>query len=836
MVDGLRNKYKHFVLSGYTETERFVRPRQAIRRPQIPMRDRQSHGTALLGQIDRLKAVSETARRHQEEAGLEEGFGLQVEFESFPDIELAFERLARERSGIELLNVRQDPEKEITYATVFVPHGKLAHFENLIRSYLEEKRDRRGRVRDHKDLVNAIRKIRAATLRALWTDDPSVLPLSESEAFWWEVWLPVGTDPFTTVENFRRLAEAQGFRVAEGELRFPERTVLLMYASAGDMTRSMMVLNSIAELRRGKETAEFFDTLPPEEQSEWMDELLGRCRFSRPSAQVPHVCILDTGINNGHPLVAPALASQDLHTVKPAWGKEDSEGHGTKMAGLALTGDLREALSSDETIQIPYRLESAKLLPRDGANVGDPCHHGYIMTEAIARPEITDPNRRRVFGMAVTTRDDRDRGRPSAWSAAVDRLAAGADGNGSAPRLLVVSAGNIHDPNAWMEYANSNSTEGIHDPAQAWNALTVGAYTNLVDISEPDAGELQPIACAGGLSPFSTTSSTWQEHWPLKPDVLFEGGNAAQDALGAVEMASLSLLTCHHLPMERLFTTANGTSAATALATRMAAQLMAAYPDLWPESIRGLIVHSAGWTEAMLRCFLPEEGSPSKRDYANLIRHCGFGVPDLDRAAWSVSNSLTMVVQAHLRPFQRERDKPPKLREMNLHQLPWPLAALESLAETQVEMRVTLSYFIEPNPSRRGYRSRYSYESHGLRFEVKRPHESEADFRARINAAARDEEGTVSGGSDPGWLIGKQGRHKGSFHSDIWCGSAVDLASRGVLAVYPSLGWWKTRPRLQRYDNTARYCLIVSIRAPETEVDLYTEVANQITVPVTVGF
>jgi hypothetical protein len=173
---------------------------------------------------------------------------------------------------------------------------------------------------------------------------------------------------------------------------------------------------------------------------------------------------------------------------------------------------------------------------------------------------------------------------------------------------------------------------------------------------------------------------------------------------------------------------------------------------------------------------------------------------------------------------------------MNLHQLPWPLAALESLAEKQVEMRVTLSYFIEPNPSRRGYRSRYSYESHGLRFEVKRPHESEADFRARINAAARDEEGTVSGGSDPGWLIGKQGRHKGSLHSDIWCGSAVDLASRGVLAVYPSLGWWKTRPRLQRYDNTARYCLIVSIRAPETEVDLYTEVANQITVPVTVGF
>ena len=51
--------------------------------------------------------------------------------------------------------------------------------------------------------------------------------------------------------------------------------------------------------------------------------------------------------------------------------------------------------------------------------------------------------------------------------------------------------------------------------------------------------------------------------------------------------------------------------------------------------------------------------------------------------------------------------------------MPWPLDELEQLGETQVEMRVTLSYFIEPNPSSRGFRSRYRYESHGLRFECK---------------------------------------------------------------------------------------------------------------------
>ena len=316
--------------------------------------------------------------------------------------------------------------------------------------------------------------------------------------------------------------------------------------------------------------------------------------------------------------------------------------------------------------------------------------------------------------------------------------------------------------------------------------------------------------------------------------MLFEGGNAAQDALGAVWLPSLSLLTAHHLPGERLFTTANATSAATALAARMAAQLMAAYPALWPESIRGLIVHSAEWTDAMRRSFLPAR--PSKGDYAHLVRHCGFGVPDLERALWSISNSLTMVEEAQLHPFQREGKNQPTLRDMNLHRLPWPLAELEALGETPVEMRVTLSYFIEPNPSARDFRSRYRYESHGLRFDVKRPSESEDDFRSRINAAARDEEeGTRTSGDDPGWFIGKQNRHKGSLHSDIWQGSAADLASRGTLAVYPALGWWKTRLRLERYDKVARYTLIVSIRAPEIEVDLYTAIANQIAVPVIVG-
>ena len=616
-------------------------------------------------------------------------------------------------------------------------------------------------------------------------------------------------------------------RIATGELVFPERTVLLAFASIDQMQRSMVTLNTIAELRRAKETADFFDSQSSGEQREWLEDLLARTQQTSNSEGVPYICLLDTGVNRGHQLLAPALAANDLHTVEPGWGTDDADGHGTQMAGLSLAGDLTPLLAGNDPVEINHRLESVKLLPQDGATGADPRHHGYLTTEAVARPEITAPFRSRVFGMAITARDNRDRGRPSAWSSTLDSLAADADGYGASPRLLVVSAGNINDNAAWSNYPDSNDTDGVHDPAQAWNALTIGAYTDLVRITEHDASDYAPIAPRGGLSPFSTTSLTWQPVWPLKPDIVLEGGNVARDSRGdTYTISSLSLLTTHHLPANRFFTTANATSAATALASRLAAQIMTVYPGLWPETVRALLVHSAEWTDTMKQSFLP--ANHSKNDYQHLLRRCGFGVPDLNRALWSVSNSLTMVVQESLHPFQRETGKQPTLRDMHLHSLPWPRDVLESLGETEVEMRVTLSYFIEPNPSQRG-RSRYRYESHGLRFDVKRPLESTEDFQSRVNAAARDEEErTHRGDDDPRWLIGKQTRHRGSLHGDIWRGNAAELASRGSIAVYPALGWWKTRPVLERYNQAARYALIVSIRAPESNVDLYTEVANQI--------
>jgi hypothetical protein len=57
---------------------------------------------------------------------------------------------------------------------------------------------------------------------------------------------------------------------------------------------------------------------------------------------------------------------------------------------------------------------------------------------------------------------------------------------------------------------------------------------------------------------------------------------------------------------------------------------------------------------------------------------------------------------------------------------------------------------------------------------------------------------------------------------------SVSLAGRGMLGIYPALGWWKTLVKHQRYDDTVRYSLVVSIKTQQTNVDLYAAVEQVI--------
>jgi hypothetical protein len=268
------------------------------------------------------------------------------------------------------------------------------------------------------------------------------------------------------------------------------------------------------------------------------------------------------------------------------------------------------------------------------------------------------------------------------------------------------------------------------------------------------------------------------------------------------------------------------TSAATAQAARFCAVLSAHHPNFWPETLRALVVHSADWTEAM-RAHFDQAGGRTAR--AQVLRRYGYGVPDLDRALRSASNAVTLIVQDSIRPF---RDG--KMREIHFHDLPWPEEALAALGEAAVRVRVTLSYFIEPNPGRRGWKTKHRYQSHGLRFEVKGPTESLDEFRKRRNQSAldQDENRPDSGADNDGWYLGPRARDRGSIHSDVLSGTAAEIAERGTIAVYPVTGWWKELAKRDRSELGARYALVVSIESDEVDVDLWTPVASRVGVEV----
>jgi hypothetical protein len=263
--------------------------------------------------------------------------------------------------------------------------------------------------------------------------------------------------------------------------------------------------------------------------------------------------------------------------------------------------------------------------------------------------------------------------------------------------------------------------------------------------------------------------------------------------------------------------------------------LLAKYPDLSPEAVRALIVHSADWTPQMLQRFTRPDGSI---DYTNLVRCYGRGVPDLRRLLSSADNSLTLIAESEIQPFFKDPDdRRVKTREMRLHPLPWPTDILNELEDAQVTMKVTLSYFVEPSPGARGWTPRYGYQSHGLRFAVRNPLESEAAFEQRVNKASRDEDYDAPGLSDRGWQFGHGLRSltsTGSIHTDVWRGTAAELAARGFIGVYPTMGWWNKRPQFEGWAKSAHYALVATIAAPEVEVDLYTPVATQIGIPIVV--
>ncbi len=502
------------------------------------------------------------------------------------------------------------------------------------------------------------------------------------------------------------------------------------------------------------------------------------------------------------------------------------------MAGAAIYGDLRPLLEGNGSVEVRHRLESAKLIPD-----GPPNPHyllGDRTMKAINAAEVK-PDRVRTFAMANTTDDDSPHsGAPTSWSTEIDQLAAGVSGIEKQKRLMAISVGNIPMQNGgvnnYLSFCDHQDGE-IFPPAQAWNAIAVGAMTDKNGVGGPTFGAT--FASVGDLSPSSRTAS-WAATWPIKPDIVMEGGNWYNDGNSFYpnSHADLMLTTTSRNYPARSFTEFADTSAATALAANELAILRDAHPNLWPETIRALYVGSARWTDQMWSQ-VPIAGRMKKTALEALFRRYGYGKPDLDRALASASNAVTLIVQDEIRPYENVQTGR-RMNEMRLIELPWPIEVLRELGNTPVTLRIALSTFIAPNPSETARGKKLRYASHGLRFKLKGENENIDEFERRVGRASTEEDARPVEGPDRAeWDFGTNRRDVGSLHIDSLTIKASDLARRGCIAVHPVGGWWKDSKRVDPAECIARYGLVVEIDSPSE--DLYTSIAQKIRPVVPVG-
>jgi hypothetical protein len=624
---------RHISISQSASSEPFTSPRRGDTIVP-PYRKRRPHARSLATGYSQSIAIAQ-ARRDSLPADLLVGEkGVYLEFDVVRDSSDALTGLEDKTHDIELLSVSAKDGDESSIATVFIPDESTRIIRKKIDQYATE--ETKSGAPKHQNLIARINSVRAASIKSIFTDTVASFP-TEDKLTWWEVWIRKNR-----VSVFHALAEQLGIQISSKRVSFPERDILLAEARASQLQAAMYASDALAEVRLAKDRPSFFLRMGNIEQGAWSEEVAQR--IVPPANDSPLVTILDTGIAQGHPLILPVMPSTSLYAYDQAWGVQDSHGHGTAMAGLALYGDLFEILSSNELVEVTHSIESVKILP-PGAGNNQPELYGAITSYAVALPEIDAPERRRVYCLAVTSADKEYHGKPSSWSATIDQLCAAEDLHS---RLIVCAAGNIRGEISRSTYLSQNDTAEIEDPAQSWNAITAGAYTeNTVLIDDRFSG-WTATAPMGDLCPTSRTSVAWDRQWPLKPDVVFEGGNlASQSDTGSASVVDdLSLITTNRSFNLRLFCRFGETSAASALASKLSAEIYSEYPNLRAETVRGLIIHVATWTPAMTARL----GQGRKSDKALMLRRYGYGVPRIQDALRSARNDFTMIIEDIIQP------------------------------------------------------------------------------------------------------------------------------------------------------------------------------------------
>ena len=822
----------HISIDAFRETAAYTFPSRNQERK--PLRgDYAAHAAGLLDQL--AVALGNVPLPVDDPRLIVEGLkrGTIVEIATLPPAEGARTKAVKVPATLEfptqdVVVLRSERNEDRTEsALLFVPDDARTFLQGRITDYGLDPGNRR---RPDVERFEVLENVRAIDSVSIFTGN---VDLAAPDVIWWELWV---RQPIALADRLATAARNTNIDVHEDRLIFPDTTVLYIHGAAATVANfAMRVPGAISEIRRATGTIESFLNHGDLRlgQHDWVEELAQR--VVAPEEDAPVVCTLDTGVAAGHPLIGPGL--RGAWAYDNDWGSDDhgaDGGHGTPLAGLVLYGDLELVMNNIGPVMLTHGTESMKLLPPQGFPATKPPSYGVVTQGAISKVEIERPDALRSYCIATST-PEFPASRPSTWSGALDQIAAGAmPGEDDekvlaferTKRLMVVATGNVSGGMA----VDVLPSQPLEDPSQSWNALTIGGFTRKEEPPAPPP-TFYPAVPANHRSPFSRGSQQLPDDLtPIKPEVLFEAGNMMSDETGFCGWSpSVSLLSTGSDVVADPLVPFWATSAAVGMAGHFVGQLQAALPDLWPETHRALTVDSAHWPEPIRKKFIGRGAhwkTGSKAEKQQYLREFGYGVPNIERAILSARNDATLVAQAEIQPFTYGADgRTGVFNEVHFYNLPWPKTALEQLENEVVTMKVTLSYFIEPNLTGKAATRPDTYRSFGLRFDMKKRTETNARFRSRISAS-QAKDGTETDGETSRWLLGSKAIQAGSLHCDLWRGRAIELAGHDAIANYPVGGWWKSHAGQKRVSDKARYALVISISAPGQSADLYSEITT----------
>jgi len=769
-------------------------PRRKTGYGRTPAKEYQIHGQKLKGQIDRVLSQFSVRRPLR---GINPNLILRIHL----DEKSMVDEETWERCGLILLSIDEN-----NTLVLFSSDQELTEFKRRLDRYHQgppTEEQKSARYSQIFACINEISEVRpidriGRLFRAQGIATPEDIHVETDYIIDVELW-DLGNRPLCVnkINEIRAYIESRGGRVSDEHVG--DGLVLMRVKCKGELVRDLLEIDSIAVI-----------DFPPQ-PTLTVGELLDLTIADFPSIQPPHdeassITVLDSGITSAHPMLAPAIG--EATTVPLALGDvSDGNGHGTMVAGLALYGDVKACIESRSFIP-QLRLFSARVL-NDRCEFDDENLITSQMRNAIQY--FQNNYNCRVFNISLGDRRlSYSGGKVSPWASILDTLARELN------VVIVVSAGNFeynpgqdNSPDSHVQdypHYLLNDEARIIEPATVATVLTVGALAHVATIPPGSASDdvaFRPIAQPGQPSPF--TRSGFGLGDAIKPELCDYGGNFAYD--GRIRMVrnnvrELSVISLNRDYLNRLFTTACGTSFAAPRVAHMAARLFDIFPDASANLIRALLAVSASVPEQSKEILEPiDKDAP--------LKICGYGQPCLEKAQLSDENRVVLYSDSVI-----------ELDNFHIYEIPIP----EDFIQNKGTRNISVVLAFDP-PVRH---SRFDYLGLKMSFRLIRgttAEQIEEAFRRRT-----EEEGTVDRLSSTGYkceLIPKLRKRGGSTLQKakftMHRNPHLDYGETYFLVVMCEKKWAKEEHSPQRY------AVVVELEH-SAQINIYNTVRQMVTI------